>query len=276
MTSLHIDGRELHALPGETILRAARRAGIEIPSLCAHEILRPYGACRLCVVEVLAPTAPGRPPRSRIVAACDYPARDGIEVRTASETVLTIRRQVVRLLLARAPDAPVLLDLARRLDVRALEPAAEPDGCILCGLCVRVCAEAVGAHALGFRLRGFARRVGTPFDDPSSACVGCGACDWICPTAILRQQQAAAEAFRRLPGEERLCRYARLGVVPGALCALSFECERCDVEATMRARFGPEHPVVGIHKAKAAGRGTPPDRDNDHGHDESAAGGDRG
>jgi predicted molibdopterin-dependent oxidoreductase YjgC len=191
--------------------------------------------------------------RSRIVAACDYPVLAGIEVRTASEPVLAIRRQVVRLLLARAPDAPVLLELARRLGVQALEPAAPPDGCILCGLCVRVCAEAVGAHALGFGARGSARRVGTPFEDLSPACVGCGACDWICPTAILRQQQAAAEAFRRLPGEERLCRYARLGVVPGALCALSFQCDRCDVEAAMRARFGPEHPVVGIHRAGASG-----------------------
>ena len=248
MIALRIDGRELQARPGEPILRAAKRAGIDIPSLCDHEILRPYGACRLCIVEVLAAAAPGRPVRSRIVASCDYPVRDGLEVRTASEPVLAIRRQVVRLLLARAPDAPVLRELGRKLGVTALEPAAEPDGCILCGLCVRICAEAVHAHALGFARRGLARAVGMPYDDANPACVGCGACDWICPTGILHQQGAAARSWRRLPGEERLCRYARLGIVPGALCALSFDCERCDVEATMRERFGPEHPVVGIDR----------------------------
>ncbi len=249
MIALRIDGRDVPASPGETILRAAKRAGIEIPALCDHEILRPYGACRLCVVEVLAAAAPGRPMRSRIVASCDYPARDALEVRTASEPVLAIRRQVARLLLARAPDAPVLRELARKLDVAALEPAAEPDGCILCGLCVRVCAEAVHAHALGFVHRGFARAIGTPYDETDPACIGCGACDWICPTGILHRQREAARTWRRLPGEDRLCRYARLDLVPGALCALSFDCERCEVEAAMRARLGPDHPVVALHRS---------------------------
>jgi bidirectional [NiFe] hydrogenase diaphorase subunit len=251
--ALRIDGREVQGRPGETILRAARRAGIDIPGLCDHEILRPYGACRLCVVEALAPAAHGRPSRPRIVASCDFPVREGLEVRTATEAVLAIRRQVVRLLLARAPAAPVLLELARRLGVKALEPAGEPDSCILCGLCVRVCGEAVQAHALGFADRGFAKRVDMPYGDPNPACTGCGACDWICPTGILRQQEQAAGQFRRLPGEERLCRYARLGIVPGALCALSYRCETCEVEAEMRARFGAAHPIVALSRVRTEG-----------------------
>jgi predicted molibdopterin-dependent oxidoreductase YjgC len=251
--ALRIDGRTVEARPGESVLRAARRAGIEIPALCDHELLRPYGACRLCVVEVVAPPAPGRPPRARVVTSCEVPVRDGLEVRTSSETVLGLRRQIVRLLLARAPNAPLLVDLARKLGAEPLEPAAPPDDCIQCGLCVRVCAEAVGAHALGFAERGGARGVGTPYGEPNATCVGCGACDWICPTGILEQQAIACRGFRRLPGEDRLCRYARLGLVPGALCALSYECTRCDVEASMRARFGAEHPALGLLRVKAAG-----------------------
>ncbi|MBI5490457.1 MAG: (2Fe-2S)-binding protein [Deltaproteobacteria bacterium] len=252
---LRIDDRAIEARPGESLLRAARRAGIAVPGLCDHEVLRPYGACRLCVVEVVAAAAPGRPPRSRIVTACDFPVREGLEVRTATETVLGLRRQIVRLHLARAPEAPILRALAEELGAEPLDPAEAPDGCILCGLCVRVCAEAVGAHALGFAARGKDRVVGTPYGEPSGACVGCGACDWICPTGILRQQAAASATFRMLPGEERLCRWARLGVVPGALCALSYECERCDVEASMRERFGPEHPAIELCRRRAAAGG---------------------
>ncbi|MBI5502602.1 MAG: (2Fe-2S)-binding protein [Deltaproteobacteria bacterium] len=259
MIPLRIDGRSVDARPGEPLLRAARRAGIAVPALCDHELLRPYGACRLCVVEVVAAAAPGRSPRTRVVTACDFPAREGLEVRTATATVLALRRQIVRLHLARAPEAPALRTLAEELGAEPLEPPEPPDGCILCGLCVRVCAEAVGAHALGFAARGKDREVGTPFGRPSAACVGCGACDWICPTGILRHQATASAEFRRLPGEDRLCRYARLGVVPGALCALSYDCRRCDVEAAMRARFGPEHPAIGSFRQRlaAAGGGTP-------------------
>jgi predicted molibdopterin-dependent oxidoreductase YjgC len=256
VTRLRIDGRDLDARPGETVLAAARRAGIDIPSLCDHELLRPYGACRLCVVEVRAPGAHGRPSRARIAAACEYPALDGLEVATRGERVDPLRRTTLRLLLARAPEAPKLRALAERLGVVGpVEPDPAADGCILCGLCVRACAEAVHASAIGFTGRGHQRGIGMPFGENGEACVGCGACDWICPTAILRSQADAAERFRRAAGEDRLCRYARLGLVPGALCALSFECHRCDVEQTMRARFGGEHPALGAERARRAAAG---------------------
>jgi len=246
-----IDGREVEARPGDTILVAARRAGIEIPTLCHHDLLRPYGACRLCIVEVRAPARHGRPSRPRIAASCDYPAQDGLEVSADAEPVRALRRTAMRLLLARAPDAPRLRALAERLGVREpLEPDPRADGCILCGLCVRACAEVVHAAAIGFTGRGERRGVGMPYGENHDACVGCGACDWICPTGILHSQADAAERFRRAAGEDRLCRYARLGLVPGALCALSYECRRCEVEGMMRARFGDEHPAFGVEQRR--------------------------
>lgn len=257
MTRMRIDGREVEARPGETVLDAARRAGIDIPALCHHELLQPYGACRLCVVEVRAPGAHGRPSRARIAASCEYPVQEGLEVSTGGERVEALRRTTLRLLLARAPEAPKLRELAERLGASGpFEPDPAADGCILCGLCVRACAEAVRASAIGFHGRGHQRGVGMPFGENREACLGCGACDWICPTGILHSQAEAAERFRRAAGEDRLCRYARLGLVPGALCALSYECHRCDVEQAMRARFGDEHPALGAARARRAAGGT--------------------
>ena len=142
-----LDGRSVRASRGESVLEVARRHGIHIPTLCHHDAIEPYGACRLCVVEAT------RRGRSRVVTSCEYRASGGEEIRTTGERVLRVRRVVLELLLARAPDAEVVRDLAREAGVD--RPRFEGrDGtpferrCILCGLCVRVCGDGVGRHAI--------------------------------------------------------------------------------------------------------------------------------
>jgi len=179
MVKLTIDGREVVAREGQTILEAAMEAGIFIPALCWHHEVKPYTACRLCMVEVT------KGKRTRFVTACDYKVADGMVVRTDTEKVQKCRRMVLELLMARCPNLPQLQELAERLGVDKVRFPKGDDDCILCGLCVRTCAEVVGLNALGYESRGFHRRVTTPFDEPSDACILCGACSYVCPVDVV-------------------------------------------------------------------------------------------
>jgi bidirectional [NiFe] hydrogenase diaphorase subunit len=181
-----IDGQIIEVEKGTNLLEAARRLGLRIPTLCYHEALEPYGACRLCQVEVVSRG------RSRVRTACEYPVlREGEVVHTHSEPVLKIRRLVVELLLARCPDVPILRELADELGMREVRfrTLGEPSQCILCGLCVRVCNEVLGCNAISFAGRGVGRRVSTPYAVNSERCIGCGACAQVCPTGVIRLRE---------------------------------------------------------------------------------------
>jgi len=181
MATLIVDGHELHAEEGQTVLEVARENGIEIPTLCHHPLLEPQGACRLCTVEIV------RHGRSRLETACTYPAWDGIEVKTDSPAVQEARKVILGLFLSRCPEVAVIQDLARQYGVT--EPPFPPEDpeqkCILCGLCVRTCHELVKADVLNFSQRGPDRQVGPPFLEESSQCIGCGACTIVCPTGAI-------------------------------------------------------------------------------------------
>lgn len=180
MITLQINGLEVQVEPGTTLLEAARTFGLPIPTLCHMEGLSPYGACRLCVVEI------GEGEKSKVVSSCTYPAQEGLRVRTASARVLRARRMVLELLLASCPQSKTIQDLAAAHDVRRQRFRQRHDDCILCGLCVRMCEEQMMAKAIGFRGRGQERSIGTPFDMKSEACRLCGGCMHVCPACQLR------------------------------------------------------------------------------------------
>ena len=180
MIQLEINGLPLEVDKGTTLLEAAGVLGFPIPTLCHMDGLSPYGACRLCVVEI------GEEPKSRLVSSCTYPAEAGMKVRTASVRVLRSRRMTMELLLASCPQSKVIQDMAAEMDVRQQRFRQEHDDCILCGLCVRMCSEQMMATAIGFRGRGSSRSIGTPFDVKSDRCRLCGGCMYVCPACSLR------------------------------------------------------------------------------------------
>ena len=180
MITLSINGLELSVEKGTTLLEAARFLGFPIPTLCHRDGLSPYGACRLCVVEI------GQGTSAQLVSSCTYPATDGLKVRTASARVLRARRMVLELLLASCPQSKTIQDLASAHGVRRQRFRQEYEDCILCGLCVRMCEEQMMAKAIGFRNRGDKRSIGTPFDIRSEECRLCGGCMYVCPACQLR------------------------------------------------------------------------------------------
>ncbi len=175
MVKLIIDGKEVIAEEGQTVLQAAQEAGIYIPTLCYHHEVKPYTACRLCMVEVT------KGKRTRFVTACDYPVAEGMVVRTNTDKIQRCRKLIIELLLAQCPGLPRLQELAERFGVEKVRFSKGESDCILCGLCVRTCQEVVGLSAIGFEGRGFTRRVCTPFDEASDPCILCGACAYVCP-----------------------------------------------------------------------------------------------
>jgi bidirectional [NiFe] hydrogenase diaphorase subunit len=186
---LQIDGVEVKAKEGMTILEAAQSAGIYIPTLCHHEKLQPYGACRICTVEAEAGG------RTNLVAACVSPVQPNLVVRTRSEKVDKTRKILLEQFLAHAPDAPGLQDLAEEYGADKDRFEKEPLFCILCGLCVRYCAEIKKKNAVGFVDRGARREISFIPEIASKECWKCKECFPLCPTSYLQAAYHLTEAL---------------------------------------------------------------------------------
>lgn len=186
---LQIDGKEVKAQAGMTVLEAARSAGIHIPTLCFHEKLEPYGGCRLCIVELESRGW------TRLVVSCVYPVEKNLVVKTRSEKVDRIRKMVLQLLLAHAPDAFDLQDLAKEYGADKNRFEKEASFCIHCGLCVRYCAEVKKKNALGFIDRGIRKEISFIPEIASKECWDCKECFPLCPTEALQAAFVLAKAF---------------------------------------------------------------------------------
>lgn len=208
MVTLTLDGKEVSVKEGTTILEAARQNDIDIPTLCYDENLSAYGGCRLCVVEVEG--------AKTLIASCTTEVREGMIVQTESEKVVEARKTIIDMLLASHPmdcltceqnSICKLQDYAYRYGIKessfkgerviyaidSLNPVMErdPNKCILCGKCVRVCKEVQVTSAIGFVGRGFNTIVSTPFEQPIDYknCRLCGQCISVCPTGALVNKQ---------------------------------------------------------------------------------------
>jgi NADH dehydrogenase/NADH:ubiquinone oxidoreductase subunit G len=190
MINVIINNKECKTEKGKSILQTALENGIYIPSLCNCQFLKPAGVCRLCLVEI---TKNGR---KKIVTSCNYEVEDGLEVITDSDEIFETRKWILKLLLARCPDADIIRKLAYNYGIKETGFIIEDDKCILCGLCVRMCEERMGRSAINFIGRGIERKIDTPWkytkelveknrsqihiSIQTDYCMACGACASVC------------------------------------------------------------------------------------------------
>jgi bidirectional [NiFe] hydrogenase diaphorase subunit len=186
---LQIDGIKIKAAEGMTVLEAAQSVGITIPTLCHDEKIKPYGACRICTVEVDTGN------RTSLLPSCLYPVTEGLVVRTRSEKVDRIRKMILEWQLAHAPDSEPLKDLARIYGADKDRFEKESSFCILCGLCVRYCAEIKQKNAVGFSDRGPRREIIFIPEVASKECWNCKECFSLCPTSYAQAAYVLAEAI---------------------------------------------------------------------------------
>lgn len=182
MLTLTINGQQIQTQPGRTILETAQQHDIWIPTLCYHEALKPYGGCRLCVVELETPHD------RRVVASCTHPVEEGVVVHTNTATVRQSRQVAAELLLARAGHIPFIQELSASLGVQSTSYSLAQDDCILCARCVRACQEIVGVGAISMAERGAAKEVASPFHISSADCIECATCVLVCPTGAITLQ----------------------------------------------------------------------------------------
>jgi len=188
LINIKINGKVYKAEEGETVLSVCNRVGIDIPALCYNEALAPYGACRLCMVEVV--NGPGK---KGMTTSCTLRAVEGLEIVTDTEKIKHHRNILFELYLAQAPGSEEIRKMAAKYGVtktrfaekvKPLDPLGNK--CVLCGQCVRVCDEIMGTAAINYIGRGSNTRINTPYLEESNVCMGCGACAEVCPTGAIQ------------------------------------------------------------------------------------------
>lgn len=191
--TLSIDGAHVKAVKGSSVLDVAVEYGICIPHLCHFPSLSDFGACRLCIVELV------QNGRAKVTTSCTLLVKDDMVVWTNTEKIRKLRRNVAELLVAQAPNSRAIQDIAVRCGVREVRYPFRNENCVLCGRCVRLCTEMWSARAIGFVGRGKERRVDFPFGVRPDFCKQCQSCVQHCPMTITPCDGPMER------GEERLC-----------------------------------------------------------------------
>ncbi len=186
---MQIDGKEVHATKSINVLEAARSAGKSIHTLCKHEKLQSFGGCRLCIVEVESGGW------TKLVVSCVYQAEDNLIVKTRSEKIDKIRKTILELLMAHAPDSEALQDMAEEYGADRNRFEAEPSFCVHCGLCVRYCNEVKKLNAIGFIDRGIRKEICFLPEIASKECFDCKECFPLCPTSYLQAAFVLVESI---------------------------------------------------------------------------------
>jgi NADH dehydrogenase/NADH:ubiquinone oxidoreductase subunit G len=183
MVTITINKTQYLAEEGEIFLLTAMRLNIDIPHLCYEKALEPYGACRLCMVDVVTGG------KTTMTPACTIKVHNDLEILTDTPEIIKHRNLLFELYLAEAPKSEVIKEMAAKFGVsktRFLKKIVHDDPllgkCILCGLCVRVCNEIMGTSAINFINRGPYTVINTPFFEQNPDCAGCAACAKVCPT----------------------------------------------------------------------------------------------
>jgi NADH-quinone oxidoreductase subunit G/NADP-reducing hydrogenase subunit HndD len=223
MFAIEANGQKIEAKKGETILQSLKRAGINVPTICHMEGLLPSGTCRMCVVEVEG--------FGGLVPSCSHPVAEGMKIKTNTPQVMETRKTIIDLLLSNHPDDCLYCarngncDLAkmaadngvrdrayqgdrnrRPKDISSPSIIRDPDKCILCGKCVRVCEEIQGVAAIDFIARGSKAFIGTAFNQGLnvSSCINCGQCILVCPTAALTEHKFVNEVLQALADPDKM------------------------------------------------------------------------
>ncbi len=222
MFTLEVNGRNVEARNGETLLDVLNRAGVKVPTLCHMKELFPSGACRICSVEVEG--------FNTLVPSCAYPAQEGMVIKTNSPRVVRARKTIIELLLANHVDDCLycvrngdceLQKLAaiygvrerrfparaekRPIDISSPSIVRDQNKCILCGKCVRTCEEIMGVAAIDFVHRGSKTIVAPAFEANLnvSSCINCGQCVLVCPTGALRERSFLKEVSDALQNPDK-------------------------------------------------------------------------
>ena len=185
---VEVGGRTIAAPEGAMLLPVLLKEGFDIPHLCFHEKLKPYAACRLCLVEV------EKHGRRKIATSCNYPVMAGLKVFLDTDEILEQRKNLLETMLAQAPDSEQVRKYAARYGVHDTALKKQEGKCIMCGLCVRACEEIVGAHAITLAGRGNFKTVDSPYGDITERCIACGTCATVCPTGHIEVRDARGRA----------------------------------------------------------------------------------